>query len=94
MFTSGSTGLPVPHIKTWGCLVAGARAEADCLGLTGKERHYIVATVPAQHMFGLETSVMQGGSVQDIFQQVQRFMDTAPAGDDCTLLEVCYGRCQ
>ena len=52
---------------------------------------------PSGEFFGdarLESSVLQGGSIQEIFQQVQRFMDTAPAGDDCTLLEVCYGRCQ
>ncbi len=52
---------------------------------------------PSGEFFGdarLEASVRQGGSIQDIFQQVQRFMDTAPAADDCTLLEVCYGRCQ
>jgi serine phosphatase RsbU (regulator of sigma subunit) len=52
---------------------------------------------PSGEFFGdgrLESTVLQGGSIQDIFQQVQRFMDTAPANDDCTLLEVCYGPCQ
>ncbi|MES2280632.1 MAG: AMP-binding protein [Pseudomonadota bacterium] len=71
MFTSGSTGLPVSHVKTWGSLVAGAHAEADCLGLTGKDRHYIVATVPAQHMFGLESTmllVQQGGMTMNAGQ--------------------------
>ena len=52
---------------------------------------------PAGEFFGdarLESSVVGGGSIQEIFHQVQRFMDTAPAADDCTVLEVCYGRCQ
>ena len=33
VFTSGSTGLPVPHRKTWGALARCARAEALRLGL-------------------------------------------------------------
>ncbi|MHB1935486.1 MAG: SpoIIE family protein phosphatase [Acidobacteriaceae bacterium] len=51
---------------------------------------------PSGEFFGdarLESSVLKGASIQDIFQQVQMFMDTAPANDDCTLVEVCYGRC-
>jgi acyl-coenzyme A synthetase/AMP-(fatty) acid ligase len=57
-FTSGSTGSPQPHAKTWGALVASARAEAAALGLTGAGPVALLATVPPQHMFGLETSVM------------------------------------
>jgi sigma-B regulation protein RsbU (phosphoserine phosphatase) len=52
---------------------------------------------PAGEFFGdarLESSVMQGNSIQDIFGQVQRFMGAAPATDDCTVLEVCYGPCR
>jgi acyl-coenzyme A synthetase/AMP-(fatty) acid ligase len=54
VFTSGSTGKPVPHAKTWGSLVAGARALAERIGASGT----IVGTVPPQHMFGLEATVM------------------------------------
>jgi len=54
VFTSGSTGKPVPHAKTWGSLVAGAKALADRLKAAGT----IVGTVPPQHMFGLEATVM------------------------------------
>jgi acyl-coenzyme A synthetase/AMP-(fatty) acid ligase len=54
VFTSGSTGRPVPHAKTWGSLVAGARALATRIGASGA----IVGTVPPQHMFGLEATVM------------------------------------
>ena len=65
MFTSGSTGRPVAHRKSWGALVSSVRAEAARLGLQGGRCHSIVATVPPQHMFGLESSVLlvlQSGS--------------------------------
>ena len=54
VFTSGSTGRPVPHAKTWGSLVAGAKALASRIKAAGT----IVGTVPPQHMFGLEATVM------------------------------------
>lgn len=57
-YTSGSTGLPVPHGKSWGSLVRNARAEASRLGLFGETRHVIVGTVPAQHMYGFESTVL------------------------------------
>lgn len=56
LFTSGSTGRPVPHLKSWGALVANSRAlQARFHIPAGTE---VVATVPAQHMYGLETSVL------------------------------------
>jgi len=57
-FTSGSTGQPMPNRKTWGALTAVARATGSRLGLKTGERTAVVATVPHQHMFGLEASVM------------------------------------
>lgn len=66
MFTSGSTGLPVAHRKSWGELVLSVRAEAARLGLLDGRRHSIVATVPPQHLFGLESSVLlplQSGAI-------------------------------
>ncbi|MHB1513524.1 MAG: AMP-binding protein [Acidiferrobacter sp.] len=60
VFTSGTTGTPAGHVKTWGSLVAGAYAEADRLGLSGGAAWSLVATVPPQHMYGLESSVMLG----------------------------------
>jgi len=57
-FTSGSTGQPVPNCKSWGALTAVALATGSRLGLKKRERLTIVATVPHQHMFGLEDSVM------------------------------------
>ncbi len=58
VFTSGSTGAPVAHPKTWGQLSAGVAVEADRMSLSGREPAAIVATVPPQHMYGLETSVL------------------------------------
>ena len=57
-FTSGSTGQPVPNKKTWGALTAVAYATGSRLGIKGGDRTVVVATVPHQHMFGLEASVM------------------------------------
>ena len=57
-FTSGSTGHPVPNKKTWGALTAVAQATGARLGIKGGDRVGVVATVPHQHMFGLEASVM------------------------------------
>jgi len=54
VFTSGTTGRPVGHAKTWGSLVAGARALGARIGATGS----VVGTIPAQHMFGLEATIM------------------------------------
>lgn len=64
VFTSGSTGAPVPHRKTWGALVRNAAAEAERLGLSPAAPHAIVGTVPPQHMYGFESTVLlalQGG---------------------------------
>ena len=58
LFTSGSTGKPVPHRKTWGALVKNVRAEGALLGLLDGRHHAIVGTVPAQHMYGFESTVM------------------------------------
>lgn len=58
VFTSGSTGVPVAHRKTWGGLVQSVRAGAQRLGLHDGRRHTIVATVAPQHMFGFESTVL------------------------------------
>lgn len=58
VFTSGSTGAPVAHRKSWGALVQSVRAEAARLGLLDGRRHSIVATVAPQHMYGFESSVL------------------------------------
>ncbi len=58
VFTSGSTGHPAPHVKTWGSLVRGALALGRHLGLGPSLAPQIVGTVPPQHMFGLEATIM------------------------------------
>lgn len=58
VFTSGSTGAPVPHGKTWGALVAGVRASAERHGLLAAHDCTIVGTVPPQHMYGFEVTVL------------------------------------
>lgn len=56
VFTSGSTGEPVPHVKRWGSLVTNVQAEAQRLGIDAA--HALLGTVPAQHMYGLESTVL------------------------------------
>lgn len=57
VFTSGSTGTPMPHLKTWGGLVRNVQAQAAQLGFTGTS-HVVVGTVPPQHMYGFESTVL------------------------------------
>jgi acyl-coenzyme A synthetase/AMP-(fatty) acid ligase len=57
-FTSGSTGSPRPNPKTWGSLVAVARSTGVRLGLKTSDHMTVVATVPHQHMYGLEATIM------------------------------------
>ncbi|KIQ22528.1 CoA ligase [Variovorax paradoxus] len=62
LLTSGSTGAPQPHAKTWRTLVGDVAVAVERLcrvlerptleGLT------LVATVPVQHSYGLESSVL------------------------------------
>ncbi len=72
VLTSGSTGEPVPHAKPWGLLVASARAEAkrlaSAIGRDTLDGVTVVATVPPQHMYGFESSVLialHGGAAFD-----------------------------
>jgi acyl-coenzyme A synthetase/AMP-(fatty) acid ligase len=57
-FTSGTTGQPTPHAKTWGQLVESTRQAVLRFGLDQGEHPALVATVPAQHMYGLESTVL------------------------------------
>ncbi|MES2879363.1 MAG: AMP-binding protein [Pseudomonadota bacterium] len=59
VFTSGSTGTPVPHKKYWGPLVHSVLAEVERLGLAdATSSHTVVGTVPSQHMYGFESTVL------------------------------------
>lgn len=72
LLTSGSTGLPQPHAKRWQALVDNVAAAAQRLAglmerpsLAGVQ---LVATVPPQHSYGFESSVllaMLGGAAFD-----------------------------
>ena len=61
-FTSGTTGPPRAHVKRWGSFRASTRLNAarmrEWLHDYGRARPWIVATVPPQHMYGTETSVL------------------------------------
>jgi acyl-coenzyme A synthetase/AMP-(fatty) acid ligase len=62
-FTSGSTGTPQAHLKFWrsfaGSTAQNAMRIRECLApVYGNARPWIVATVPPQHMYGLETSII------------------------------------
>src|ERR1700678_220491 len=58
VFTSGSSGTPVPHAKTWGRLVQCVRAEVARMAPIDPARCPILCTVPAQHMYGFESTVL------------------------------------
>jgi acyl-coenzyme A synthetase/AMP-(fatty) acid ligase len=58
VFTSGSTGTPLPYKKTWGHLARCVRDGAPRLGLLDGRSHTIIGTVPAQHMYGFESTVL------------------------------------
>lgn len=58
VFTSGSTGDPVAHAKSWGSLCRGAVAEAERLGIDSRLGMAVLGTVPAQHMYGLESCML------------------------------------
>jgi len=61
--TSGSTGRPSSHAKSWSGLCATTTLNAAtiraAIGADSRtQQPWIVATVPPQHMYGLETSVL------------------------------------
>ncbi|HSV70368.1 MAG TPA: AMP-binding protein [Methylibium sp.] len=62
LYTSGSTGRPEPQVKTLGQLVRGAQRLGERLATEvdgdWAALRAIVCSVPSQHMFGLETSVL------------------------------------
>lgn len=55
--TSGSTGQPSAHGKSWGALEQRSRAAAGRFGLRGATRP-VVGSVSATHMYGFETLVL------------------------------------
>lgn len=57
-FTSGSTGSPTPNLKYWETLRSSTIGNAQLLLASAEDRLNLVATVPPQHMWGLETSIL------------------------------------
>ena len=64
LLTSGSTGLPQPHAKSWHTLVGDVAAAvprlAELLQLPSLTGLNLVTTVPVQHSYGLESSALLG----------------------------------
>jgi acyl-coenzyme A synthetase/AMP-(fatty) acid ligase len=91
LFTSGSTGTPRTHSKTWGELVGGATALMRSIAAPPADIA-IVGTVPPQHMFGLEATVMlplQSGTpvmtgrpafAADLLDVLEEARECAPGG--------------
>lgn len=66
LFTSGSTGQPQPHVKTWARYVRSGQTEAALMWPVAGGACAVVGTVPYQHSYGLESTVMMplmGGGV-------------------------------
>ncbi|UPG92427.1 AMP-binding protein [Luteibacter aegosomaticola] len=57
-YTSGSTGKPKPNIKTWGSFHASNLGNIGMLERVIGGPFDVVATVPPQHMYGMEMSVV------------------------------------
>jgi acyl-coenzyme A synthetase/AMP-(fatty) acid ligase len=62
-YTSGSTSRPKANPKTWGGFIASTRLNSERLrevlgGANEDVAPWIVATVPPQHMYGMELSVL------------------------------------
>ena len=58
VFTSGSTGRPNPNPKRWGDLVRGLTLARERFNFKGGQRETVLATIPPQHMYGLEVSIV------------------------------------
>jgi acyl-coenzyme A synthetase/AMP-(fatty) acid ligase len=58
LFTSGSTGRPAPHGKSWSSLVESAIAAGRALEIGDLPHATVIATVPQQHSYGFESTVM------------------------------------
>ena len=57
-FTSGSTGAPTPNLKYWHTFHIGTLSNAAMVLDDATSPVNVVATVPPQHMWGMETSIL------------------------------------
>jgi acyl-coenzyme A synthetase/AMP-(fatty) acid ligase len=60
LFTSGSTGRPKAVPKSWGTLVRSAKAAGKRLGIARLAEATLIGTVPHQHSYGLESTILLG----------------------------------
>jgi acyl-coenzyme A synthetase/AMP-(fatty) acid ligase len=58
LFTSGSTGDPKSVPKSWGTLIRSARAAGNRLGIQSMGGATVIGTVPHQHSYGLESTIL------------------------------------
>jgi acyl-coenzyme A synthetase/AMP-(fatty) acid ligase len=58
LYTSGSTGQPLPHPRDWGLLVSSARSAGREIGADRLAGAALIGTVPHQHSYGLESLIM------------------------------------
>lgn len=58
MYSSGSTGQPLPQPKYWGSLVRNAAAQVERLSEVVPTGIALLGTVPAQHSYGFESTVL------------------------------------
>ena len=58
VFTSGTTGASLPHHKTWQSLLESTARNLRYYLPAGQGSYAVVSTVPAQHMYGFETTAL------------------------------------
>jgi acyl-coenzyme A synthetase/AMP-(fatty) acid ligase len=85
VFTSGSTGNPMPNEKTWGAISRSVTVEAMRLGIFDRGDLTLIGTVPAQHMYGFESTVLIALRGGVILHAAKPFF---PADISASLLEV------
>ena len=73
VFTSGSTGIPQPHSKTWGALINSVQAEALRIGIQHNTHTTLIGTVPPQHMYGFESTVLMAWHSGNVLSHAQPF---------------------
>ncbi len=73
VFTSGSTGTPRHHPKHWGSLKRNVAHEARALGLSPECPATLLGTVPPQHMYGLESTLLLAFEIGGAFDAGRPF---------------------
>jgi acyl-coenzyme A synthetase/AMP-(fatty) acid ligase len=73
LFTSGSTGRPTPIPKSWGALARSALAAGERLGAERLRGATVIGTVPHQHSYGLESTILLGLQNGLVIDAIPRF---------------------